>query len=193
MSNELKDDAPCLYTDEPVPHPQGTAMSASETIAKRHEENVDASRSQRWEGQEIWQGRENEEMRMVNVMHCEEFVRKLRNAGVQIFLNNFSILGRIGLYTMEFGPNKDGVLGTWPKVQTTLQFPYSYEFSVMRFNEYNVPTNEKYRGWRTALLYLIANGVITEELAHKVFGKPMGLAGVQYLKELHSLRHARPS
>jgi hypothetical protein len=40
----------------------------------------------------------------------------------------------------------------------------------MRFDDWNVPTVEKYRGWRTALLALMIERVITEEEVERAFG-----------------------
>jgi hypothetical protein len=40
----------------------------------------------------------------------------------------------------------------------------------MRFKEYDVPVDEKYRGWRTAMLHLILAGVLTEDEVNRAFG-----------------------
>lgn len=65
-----------------------------------------------------------------------------------------------------------------------LQVPLSPEWSVLRFDEFDVPVNEKYHGWRTALLSLIVNRVITRKQAEQAFGKPKGEAGSFYRKQL---------
>jgi hypothetical protein len=77
------------------------------------------------------------------------------------------------------------------KVRRTLtcfQEPYGPEWSVMRFNERGVPTKEKFRGWRTAMLVLIFAGVLTEAEVDKAFGPPRGEAGAFYRKMLKSFR-----
>ena len=46
------------------------------------------------------------------------------------------------------------------------------ELSIMRFDEHGVPTTEKNRGWRTALLQLILKSFINQKVADEVFGAP---------------------
>ena len=157
-----------------------------------YELNYYAAAPQRWTGQERWQGRENEEMRLVNIMHPYKFMRKLRAAGVdaresespnaRLWLNPWSRLGRIGV---------NAWLGCEAKTITTLQYPYGPEYSLMRFNDYNVPTNERYRGWRTALLALIVAGVLTEGEADRAFGPAVGAASVFYRQQLQNERIIR--
>jgi hypothetical protein len=156
------------------------------------EKNYIASTAQRWPGQDRWQGRENEDMRVVNIMHPHKFMRRLQRAGVdarihddhygRLWLNDFTRSGRIGI-------------GAWVKGRvkhiTTLQYPCGPEYTVMRFNDYNVPTTEKYRGWRTALLALIMENVITEEEADRAFGPPLGEAASFYRQQLQSIRGYR--
>src|SRR5277367_4672062 len=77
-------DAPCMYSDDPPPVRSAVpeTLSPNEMAHAQHESSYAASAPQRWEGQEIWQGRENEEMRMVNAMHCEVFIKKLQDFGI---------------------------------------------------------------------------------------------------------------
>lgn len=163
------------------------------------------TKAQRWHGQERWQGRENEEMRLVRIMHPYTFMEKLARSGVtatpydpffwyrqnkipveswpkphyRIWLNAFTRAGRIGVNAVVKGE---------ARTVTTIQYPYGPEWSIMRFNEYDVPTNEKYRGWRTTLLCLIVAGVITEAEAHKAFGSPVGEASLFYREQLFNHR-----
>ena len=74
---------------------------------------------------------------------------------------------------------------------TSLQEPYGPEWSVMRFNEHGVATKEKFRGWRTAMLVLIAAGVLTEEEVDRAFGPPMGEAGAWYRSQLQTYRQIK--
>lgn len=69
--------------------------------------------------------------------------------------------GRIGVHAW--------VEGT-PKCVTSLQYDCGPEWSLMRFDEFDVPTNERYRGWRTALLALITHDVLTEDEVNLAFG-----------------------
>jgi len=175
--------------------------SPAETVEawlQKWEENYDASKPQQWKGQERWQGRENEDMRVVRIMHPHTFIHKLRRAGVdarieddrygRLWLNDFSRKGRIGISAWM----KDEAIGRKVvKTVTTLQYPCGPEYSVMRFNTYNVPTTEKYRGWRTALLTLILADVITEREADQAFGPAEGEAAHFYRQQAKGIRGMR--
>jgi hypothetical protein len=153
----------------------------------------------RWNKQELWQGNENEAMRLVNILHPHAVFRKLQAAGVdarieaakfwtwviddstgmptvvrkehstgRLWLHDDAVRGRVGVsaWVYENGEKKR-------RCVTSLQDDCGPEWSVMRFNEWNVPTTEKYRGWRTAMLHLILAGVLTEEEVDRAFGPPV--------------------
>lgn len=160
---------------------------------RQYEMTRAAHAGQQWAGQERWQGKHNEEARKVNILHCREFVRRLARAGVHVWLNDFSKLLRIGVNARVLDFDEHGQpIGRKNKTLTTLQYPWSYEWSVMRFDEYDVPTQEKYRGWRTALLVLIGQGACTEEQAHEALGKPfITTASEFYREQLWNMRNLR--
>lgn len=163
-----------------------------EESLRQHEMTYAAHAAQRWDGQERWQGKERQEARKVNVLHYREFQRRLKRVGVEITFNDFSKLGRIGMNARVMDFDELGnCIGMAKKTVTTLQYPWSYEWSIMRFNEYNVPTQEKFRGWRTALLVLISYGVCTEAQAHEALGQPNGDASLFYREQLFNLRNKR--
>lgn len=56
------------------------------------------------------------------------------------------------------------------KCVTSLQWDCGPEWSLMHFDMFDVPTCERYRGWRTALLALILHDVLTEEEVDRAFG-----------------------
>lgn len=178
-----------------------STTSPSETIEAvlmKWEENYEASKPQRWKDQHRWQGRENEEMRLVRIMHPHSFMTSLRRAGVdarveddpygRLWLNRWSRLGRVGIsaWVKNEATGKREI-----QTVTTLQYPYGPEFSIMRFNQYNVPTEEKYRGWRTALLVLIQTDVITEREALKAFGPAEGEAAHFYRQQTQAQRRVK--
>jgi hypothetical protein len=155
-----------------------------------------AAEPSRWKRQELWQGSENEEMRLVNIMHPHAVFRKLQAVGVdaRIEAPSFWVWGiddHTGMMTMMKKERSDGRLwlhddavkgrvgvSAWVRENgirirrcvTSLQDGCGPEWSVMRFNEWNVPTVEKYRGWRTAMLHLILAGVLTEDEVDRAFG-----------------------
>jgi hypothetical protein len=198
-----------------------SSEEAVEMMLKRFEENYchEDTRKQRWNGQERWQGKEAEEMRRGRVLHAYEFIAILRRSGVdaridtpkrliftednegrktqwvtptissaRIWLNHGSNKGLVGVNAWV----KDEASGRRiEKTITSLQYPYSQEWSVMRFNQYNVPVKEKYRGWRTTLLVLMMADVLTEQEAHKAFGPGRGVASEFYQLQLQAYRNIR--
>lgn len=174
---------------------QKPSAANQERLARIQEENRNSVSNYRWEGQERWQGRENEESRLTRIMSCDEFVRRLNANGVRVFLNDWSARGLVGVNVYERGPWEVCSWGEYriqvPRTVAILQYPYGPEWSIMRFDEYGLPTKEKYHGWRTALLGLIRNEVLIEEKAHEIFGMPYGPASLYYRQQLQCLRQIR--
>ena len=161
-----------------------------------------AAEPNRWKReQKLWQGKENEDMRMVNILHPHTIFRRLQRAGVdarieapsfwvwsiddrtgqptakkreaahgRMWLHDDSIAGRVGITAWVYDPK---TRQRSRKMVTTLQYPYGPEWSLVRFDKYDVPIAERYRGWRTALLMLILNGVVTEAEVNRAFGPPL--------------------
>lgn len=195
--------------DEELPTPdveikyddrEGTQQTI-EAERELFEENYRNAWERRWKGQERWQGRQNEEMRVVNIMHPHTWIAKLQDAGIDASIDpavtwvyaphdKSGILvlqpkvrsnARVWLSehvtymkgTAQTHAGRIGVSG-WvegmPKCITSLQWDCGPEWSLMRFDQYDVPTNERYRGWRTALLALITHDVLTEEEVNRAFG-----------------------
>lgn len=191
-------DAPEYHAaTEDLPMMDKSPNQTIEQALRQHEKNVKASRPQRWEGQERWQGRENEEMRLVRIYHPNVFMRMLQAAGVstsfntersqhvRLWLNDFERVGRVGVNAWVPDEETGRKIA---KTVATLQVP-APEYTIMRFNEYNVPTNERYHGWRTTLLDLITSRAITEEEAERAFGPAIGIAGAFYRKQLYDFRN----
>ena len=197
-----------------------SAPGMDEALEKAYIKAYATSASARWKGQERWQGRENIERRVVNIMHPHDVMRKLQRAGVdarieapmyyvtmpddvtglpiqvkkprgvgRIWLGDEAVKGRIGI----FGWVKDEATETRRvKLLSSLQYPCGPEWTVMHFNQWNVPVSEKYRGWRTALLQMIIKNVLTEEEVDRAFG-PVVLnpASEFYRQQLQSHRAIR--
>jgi hypothetical protein len=196
------------YSDQsmPMPYAEKSPTKNVEAALEWAEKNYNDERLKgaRWQGQERWQGRENEEMRLVRIMHPHTFIRHLQVAGIaatfdadlegsprnsRIWLNNFTRVGRVGVNAWFYDKEEGKRVA---KTLTTLQYPYGPEWSIMRFDKYNVPTNERYRGWRTTLLELMKKQVLTEEEAHRAFGAPIdNPASALYREELFKIRSYR--
>jgi hypothetical protein len=102
--------------------------------------------------------------RIGQVKHSSTIVRLLQKAGVNCWTRTHPQAGKLTLVVQR--EDLPAEVGCW------VQQGFMPELTVMRFDEHGVPTTEKYRGWRTALLQLILKGVITEKKANEVFGKP---------------------
>jgi hypothetical protein len=198
-----------------------SSEQAVEMMLQRFEQNYcnEDTRKQRWDGQMRWKGKEAEEMRRGRILHAYTFMDILRRSGVdarmdtprttvytqgeggvlnqliapsissaRLWLNHGSSKGLVGVNAWV----KDEASGRLiEKTVTSLQYPYGQEWSVMRFNEYDIPTKEKFRGWRTTLLVLIVAGVLTEAEANKAFGVPYGPASEFWHMQLQIQRNAR--
>jgi hypothetical protein len=180
-------------------------------------ENYIAAAPRRWQNQDRFMGRENEEARLVNILHPHTFIRKLAKAGVDARMETPSFYvweidnktgkpiqikkertaGRLWLHDNAV----QGLLGisAWitssntglreRKCVTSLQYPCGPEWSLMYFDEFDVPIKERYRGWRTTLLHLILKDVITETEAVTAFGPvPLSDVSLVYRQTLHAHR-----
>lgn len=165
-----------------------------------HEMNSRAAKPNQWDGQGRWMGKEAEEMRVVNILTPMQFLRRLE--GVigegRVFLNRFAVMHRVALLVhsdekrLLEQASQIPIIGQKSKddivVVGTLQYPCGPEWMVMRFDEYGIPKNAKYLGWRTALLSMIDLGVIAEKEAHKAFPLALGPAGNWYREQLQRIR-----
>lgn len=175
---------------------RSTAKTTQEALEKTqmlHEMTSRAVQKNMWDGQGRWLGKENEEMRIVNVLTWKEWLQKLEAVigEGRVFCNRWSVMGRIAVlventrYHRDLLVSKDTAAKYLPVA--TIQ-PVSPEWMVMRFNEYGEPTAPKFLGWRTALLCLISKRIITEKAAHKAFPLGDGPAGDWYRQQLFELR-----
>jgi hypothetical protein len=182
---------------------KSTAKTPQEQLEKAqmlHEANARAARKNCWDGQGRWIGKDNEEMRVVNILTWKEWLGRLEEEiGVgKIFVNRYAMGGLLAVLVPNTEYNRSLIItpsGLGVESQKNDEYlgvatiqPVSPEWMVMRFNEYGEPTSAKYKGWRTALLCLIAKKVITERQAHKVFPLGTGPAGDWYRQQLFELR-----
>lgn len=156
-----------------------------ELAQRMFEENVNAVRGYRWKSQaELahWGSR------FVNIMHENEFLRKLKLvgelAGFTPFYNDWTMKGMRGLNMIKRGGAR------WQYSGSAIQAGWMPEYSILYFDEHFIPTKEQYRGWRTVLLRLIDAGYATEDQVHQIFGKPTdGFGSRRYREELFLTRN----
>jgi len=101
-----------------------------------YESNIEKSKEQRMPEQERWEGKENEEQRLVNILHPSAVMRKLRMAGVdardyesphaRLWLNEWSVHGLVGVnaWVAPIEMDKDGYLLELEHAQTQYQKDY---------------------------------------------------------------------
>ena len=107
----------------------------------------------------------NIKARHVNRMDTDEFMRKLRNAGIKCFTVYNGLPGTVGLWCIP--PRVTGKA----RYVCYLRTPFMYEWSTLKLDNHNLPAGEL-RGWRTAIVELIKCEILTEWQAHQIFGNP---------------------
>lgn len=106
------------------------------------------------------------EPRMVNILTTIDFYQRLKNNGVKCFTVYNGMPQTVGLWAVPKHTNE-------AKYICYMQVPCMYEWSVLRLDRHGLPNGEDYRGWRTVLSQLIVKEVLTEDQAHKIYGKPV--------------------
>ena len=140
------------------------AKPSSETedsYLERKENNDKNSQQYQWLSPEEYA---DEGERMGQVMHSSSFILKLLRAGVNCWYRQHPQEGKITLIVQR--EDLEPEVGCW------VQVGFMPELSVMKFDDHGIPLDEKFRGWRTALLQLILKSAISEEKADEVFGSP---------------------
>jgi hypothetical protein len=212
------EELPTPIIKEPLPYTDTESQELIEAEQKLWEENYRARVQYHWQGQERWQGRENEEMRLVNILHPHAVFQKFKDAGVDCSIEaaiewvwdadpktGLAIPVQRTLSTARFWlhdiviKDRIGVTG-WvnrngrrtAQYITYLQYPKGPEWSLMKFDDFDVPTYERYRGWRTALLRMIQEEVVTEDEVDRAFGAVQENAASElYLQQLAEFRKTR--
>jgi hypothetical protein len=196
------------------------SAETEEAIYVNYERSYAAAAGQRWRDQQKFMGKENEKQRLVNILHAHDVMGKLQAIGVdarietqsytvwepddktgrltmtkrdlsdgRLWLHSVAVRGRVGVSAWVWDKH---TLERKRKQITTLQYPVGPEWSLLYFDEFDVPIRERYRGWRTALMMLILNNVLTEQEVDKAFG-PVTLGPVSelYRKAIHNHRERR--
>jgi hypothetical protein len=138
-----------------------SSNETKEELCKQQEINQEIAKDYQWLTPEEY---EDIEQRIGRVMHSSVFITKLRGAGLTCWYTQHPHIQKAVLVV----PNKAGE----PEVACWVQQGFMVELSIMNFDDKGVPLDERRRGWRTCLLQLILKGIITEDKADEVFGKP---------------------
>lgn len=109
----------------------------------------------------------NEIARKVNPWRTRDFIDYLRSNGVKCYtIDNGYPPQTVALWA--FKPGTDHVVPV-----CYLQVPAMYEWSLLNLDHRGLANGEAFRGWRTVEVQLIEKGIISEEFAHEIFGKPV--------------------
>jgi hypothetical protein len=128
------------------------------------------------------------------IMHCLEFLDRLCTIRPAYLSANIR-RGLTGLAVYHPKDVLDPETGGWKRVGwhyvCGVQAGYMWEYSVLNIDDHGLPTNEKWRGYRTVILRLIQSGHITEEQALKAFGEPSPAGAKRYLEQLYYWRNRK--
>lgn len=141
--------------------PAQSSNQAKEELHKQREINQEIAKDYQWATPEEY---EDIEQRIGRVMHHAVFISLLRKAGVTCWYTQHPHIQKAVLIV----PGKTGE----PEVAAWVQQGFMPELSIMNFDDKGVPLDERRRGWRTVALQLILKGIITEDKANEIFGKP---------------------
>ncbi len=170
-------------TPDWVKHPEDYKAFARETYLAEKEKSDKMASEYHMDDQEALT---NELARKINPMSTDQFIAKVRGAGIKCFTVYNGMKGTVGFWCIP------------PKVQQKaryicyIQIPAMYEWSVLALDKHNLPAGDKYRGWRTAVAEMIKKDILTEYKAHQIFGKPSnGPVFARYHRTLWEIRNMR--
>jgi hypothetical protein len=166
-----------------VKWPKDYKAFAQESVLNDREVSEKMARRYRMEDQELLV---NKSARMVNPIGTRDFITKLRKSGIKCYtIDNGYPPSTVALWA--FKPGTDHVVPI-----CYIQVPAMYEWSVLRLTERGIPNGEDYRGWRTVEVQLIEKGIISEQKAHEIFGRPVdGPVSGRFRRNLYWFRNRR--
>jgi hypothetical protein len=160
------------------------SSESQEQIAEAREINTDSVKDYKLPDQKIL---EDEAPRRGQRMNHLQFIEKLRAAGVRCWYNTEPFRGLIGLRAIAPGYEQLGL-----RFICGVKLGWTTEYDTFHFDERGLPLNKKTVGWRSVILQLIAKKILTEEKAHRIFGKPReNTASSLYRKTLWEMRNQR--
>jgi len=152
-----------------------------EELARQKELSYDAMGEYRWCSEEEYA---DVQARIGRIIHHSELITRLRKIGVRCWYRQHPQEDKLTLLVQR---NQDVMQP--PEVGCWVKNGYMPEYSVLGFDEHGVPLAERYRGFRTVLLQLILKQVLTEDAAHKEFGRAERCCADRYNSILHGLRN----
>jgi hypothetical protein len=171
-------------TPDFIKHPEDYKQFAQESFLAEKERSTKQVAEYRIEDQEELV---DFKARNVNIIGTQQFVKKLTDNGVKCFVCYNGLPQTIALWSIV--PTEQGLDARYV---CFMQTPAMIEWSVLRLDEHGLPAGELYRGWRTVLSQMILKQAITEEKAHKIFGRPTeSIVSRRYRRTLYEFRNKR--
>jgi hypothetical protein len=162
-----------------------SSQQTQEEFFRLHEKNANARKEHQFPNQE-----ELKKAREGQILHMNDFLTKLKRCGLNCWYGEKGgMKGTTGLYvghdkTMRCSHEYGAV-----HFVCFVQVPFMQEYEELNFDQYNVPLGSKRRGWRTVLLNLIQQGLLTADKADQIFGAPAtGPVSRRYKEYLSYLR-----
>lgn len=162
-------------------------LSLAEHTARLREKNL-SSEAVKKQKAPFQQDYKFDAARIGRRMSHGEFLAIVKKLAPSLFVMEGNIEGDLALYRTfgcpqaELNGNDFQYLGYCPTGILN-------EYSIHEFDGRDVLIREKSRGWRTVLLRLILNGLITETQAEEVFGPAVGPASAVYNRRLQNFRN----
>ena len=158
-----------------------SSQEAEEALARERELSNAVAAQYRWVTKEEYG---DIEPRIGRIMHSSVLLHKLKTeCHLNAWYAEHILPGRLKLIVKQAG--KEPEFAVW------VQEGFTSEFTIMKFDEHDVPLDERYRGYRTVLLQLIMKSLISEEDVLKAFGSAIGPASVRYNSTLYEWRNRR--
>jgi hypothetical protein len=181
-----------------VSHPKDFKEYANEEYYREKEQSDRLVSAYRMEEQDTLT---DEKARKVGKISTREFIKKLRDNGVNCFTYQVppdaktpaSMRNTVGLWCEVPSERSIGFSyrGINHQYVTWMDIPFMYEWSILRLDDHQLPAGEKYRGWRTVLARLVMRKVLSEVKANRIFGEPSGATSKIYKRTLFEFRNGR--
>ena len=173
-----------------VKWPNEYKSMAKESFASHREDSERMASQYKWADQAMLTDKKS---RQVNGISTRDFItRKLRANGITCTLLQSDYINHGGGPTAALWcvvPNRANKL----RFVCYVDIPMMYEWSVLKLDQYGIPSGEESRGWRTVAVQLVEKDIITEAQCHKIFGAPpANKISDRYYRTLWEKRHGKP-
>lgn len=153
-------------TPDWVRFPNDYRAFAEESYLAEKEKTEFMAADYRWPDQDILADLPS---RRVNIKSTRDIIQTLRHndvKNVRCFTVDNGLAGTVALWAAR--PNSQQMTYI-----CYIQIPFMCEWSVLRLDRRQLPSGERYRGWRTMVSQLVVKGILTEQEAHEIFGHPI--------------------